>query len=247
MRNFVIGLVGATALLASTSAVAAIVLDQNALVGPRPSGANITLVALAGNIIASGPNGGTQIVDQRFVQTITAGKSGQLASVNLQTFNVGPANGIFRLSLIDGDYGIGARTVLGTQNYALASIASGISLVAFDTTAFGFDVNPGKSFSILGQVFGPLPSSFIFGLEGYGSFPVSGQPLVAQGLTRYAGGTRYQFIGTSAPIDTRRDIGFQTYVASVPEPGNWAMMILGFGIAGGAMRSSKRRTMVTFG
>ena len=33
--------------------------------------------------------------------------------------------------------------------------------------------------------------------------------------------------------------------AAVPEPGTWAMMILGFGFVGGAMRSAKRRHRVS--
>lgn len=33
--------------------------------------------------------------------------------------------------------------------------------------------------------------------------------------------------------------------AAVPEPGTWAMMLLGFGFVGGAMRSAKRRQKLT--
>jgi hypothetical protein len=35
-------------------------------------------------------------------------------------------------------------------------------------------------------------------------------------------------------------------IGAVPEPATWAMMTLGFGIVGGALRSSRRRTRVTF-
>ena len=35
-------------------------------------------------------------------------------------------------------------------------------------------------------------------------------------------------------------------VAAVPEPATWAMMLLGFGFVGGALRSAKRRQNVTF-
>lgn len=34
-------------------------------------------------------------------------------------------------------------------------------------------------------------------------------------------------------------------IAAVPEPGTWAMMLLGFGFVGGAMRSAKRRQKLT--
>jgi hypothetical protein len=38
------------------------------------------------------------------------------------------------------------------------------------------------------------------------------------------------------------DYGFRTYVAAVPEPGAWALMILGFGAAGAAVRRRRVRT-----
>ena len=37
------------------------------------------------------------------------------------------------------------------------------------------------------------------------------------------------------------DLGFRTYVNSVPEPATWAMMIVGFGLVGGSMR--RRHTL----
>lgn len=37
-----------------------------------------------------------------------------------------------------------------------------------------------------------------------------------------------------------------TQVGAVPEPGTWAMMLIGFGAVGGAMRSAKRRRKATF-
>jgi hypothetical protein len=45
------------------------------------------------------------------------------------------------------------------------------------------------------------------------------------------------------------DYTFRTYTsdvsAAVPEPGTWAMMLIGFGVVGGAMRTAKRRRKVT--
>jgi len=34
--------------------------------------------------------------------------------------------------------------------------------------------------------------------------------------------------------------GTVTYVLGVPEPGSWALMLVGFGVVGGALRSSRR-------
>lgn len=38
----------------------------------------------------------------------------------------------------------------------------------------------------------------------------------------------------------------QTVAAVVPEPATWGMMMLGFGLVGGAMRSSRRKVKVTY-
>lgn len=43
------------------------------------------------------------------------------------------------------------------------------------------------------------------------------------------------------------DFTFSDAVAAVPEPATWAMLILGFGMAGGAMRYRRRSTRVVFG
>jgi len=40
---------------------------------------------------------------------------------------------------------------------------------------------------------------------------------------------------------------FEGTLSSAPEPASWAMMIAGFGIVGGAMRSSRRNAAVNFG
>ena len=39
---------------------------------------------------------------------------------------------------------------------------------------------------------------------------------------------------------------FSSAVAAVPEPETWALMLIGFGFVGGAMRSAKRRPKVAF-
>ena len=48
---------------------------------------------------------------------------------------------------------------------------------------------------------------------------------------------------TSANLD---NINLTVPEGSVPEPATWALMILGFGLVGGAMRKSKQRVRVTY-
>ncbi|OBX18584.1 hypothetical protein A9995_11510 [Erythrobacter sp. QSSC1-22B] len=51
-------------------------------------------------------------------------------------------------------------------------------------------------------------------------------------------------IQQAAYSDMNRQFQFAA-IAAVPEPGTWAMMLLGFGFIGSAMRSAKRRQKVT--
>ena len=43
---------------------------------------------------------------------------------------------------------------------------------------------------------------------------------------------------------TNNSFEFDNIITSVPEPGTWGMMILGFGLAGGALRSRRRNGLV---
>ncbi|MBA4010709.1 MAG: hypothetical protein C0481_02475 [Phenylobacterium sp.] len=56
----------------------------------------------------------------------------------------------------------------------------------------------------------------------------------------YAGGKAFTFI-PAGMYHTDYDMNFRTWVSGVPEPSAWAMMILGFGAAGSAIRSSRKR------
>jgi hypothetical protein len=61
----------------------------------------------------------------------------------------------------------------------------------------------------------------------------------------------FDAIGWNLNVDALANPGYtytsaQAYTAAVPEPATWAMMIAGFGVAGGALRRSRRTTRVTF-
>jgi hypothetical protein len=62
--------------------------------------------------------------------------------------------------------------------------------------------------------------------------------------SRSSAGTLSFATGTFTLPDT--DGGFATVaVAAIPEPTTWALMIAGFGLAGGALRSQRRRAVAT--
>jgi hypothetical protein len=66
-----------------------------------------------------------------------------------------------------------------------------------------------------------------------------------------AGDQFFVNIAFTGAIDTARfsfaGLWDDTAVASVPEPANWAMMLGGFGMIGGVMRSRRRNPAVSFG
>lgn len=55
---------------------------------------------------------------------------------------------------------------------------------------------------------------------------------------------RFDLIGGDNRLTTFAQIG--TGVGAVPEPGTWAMMIVGFGVAGAAMRRRRKQAAVQF-
>jgi len=55
---------------------------------------------------------------------------------------------------------------------------------------------------------------------------------------------RLNFAGLSYDTDTALALNFSSQVSAIPEPASWAMMMLGLGFVGGAMRSTKQRQKV---
>lgn len=83
-----------------------------------------------------------------------------------------------------------------------------------------------------------------------GNFPCGTK--VAESFVNSTGGN-YQNVGDTSAYVNDWAVGaqFVNYafridtVAAVPEPATWALMLLGFGFVGGALRSAKRRQKVT--
>lgn len=112
--------------------------------------------------------------------------------------------------------------VVGTVNGANATI---------DTISFGTGVFATLSINAAGLGFtqfaggGPL-------FTGPGSAPV------------FSAGT-FQLTNPFFPDQNSTLVISQQAAAAVPEPATWALMLLGFGFVGGAMRTAKRRQKVT--
>lgn len=222
---------------------AAVIIDQVSL-APTMYG-NARVVSLAG-VIPSGTYAGYRVST---VQTITAGQNGRLDHVDFSVLHFfGYGNLV--MSLIDGDYAAGARTIIGQSVLSFQSLpysaAPNILNQTFQTTGFNHQVTNGQKFSLLLDTTQDTTGFVAFGV-GYADIDPSTMLPTNSYLPNYSGGKAISPSNISNPptplFDS--DINFITYVdtaAGVPEPATWALLIVGFGIVGGALRI--RRTTI---
>lgn len=160
-----------------------------------------------------------------------------LASAFLMSAPASAAEYIFDIS-IGGSSGSGVFTTQGDAS-------SGLTLIESLTGTFG-----GASMTLLAPGSYPLPLSTANDNLFTTAFPY----FTFNGMSFSASGTNYNIWnnnGALSACSTGRSC-FQSasftaseVTAAVPEPGTWAMMLLGFGFVGGAMRSAKRRQKIT--
>lgn len=132
-------------------------------------------------------------------------------------------------------------------------------------SVFGFNTTPGGDF-VLELLGGSATFAFLNPVSSFG-FKLTGVQLsnlsvmfndgTAQNVAVVNNGSGVQFFGasgfsnlvTSFTLNASGDaIGVDdlrfSSAAAVPEPATWALMLLGFGFVGGALRSKKRRQNV---
>jgi hypothetical protein len=177
------------------------------------------------------------------LQFVTAGVSGNLSRVDLQLAklygNIGAGRLVIGKDLVFDSAGqVESGTNLGEISFAVSSIGDFNNLTSFDTSGLNIFLNAGDQF-----VLAVLPSQDSFEVFRW-----------AFGGNAYAGGAG--FVGRQPTATTEddytwiesddkvipRDYGFRTWMNAVPEPASWAMMVVGFGAIGGAMR--RRRMTV---
>jgi PEP-CTERM motif len=238
------------ALLAQAPAHAAIVLDQSAVTVVQAG--NAAVIARVGTI-APAPS---DPFPPRFgaVQTFTSGLNGRLDSLLFQAAQLASTpSGFVVMSLIDGDYETGARSVVwqgGAPFAALPTLTAangGLTGLLFDVSGADYQVAVGQRYSVLFEAQSPVPVDNIALVIGQGTRPGPTPPVFSG--PNYAGG---RFLGIrndvllgASPIEY--DIGFQSFVdvqaPAVPEASTWIMMILGFGCAGVAVRRRARTSL----
>ena len=230
---------------AAAPALALRVVDQTNLVDPA-SGMLLASAINRSDTPAASPIGQAQ--------TVTAGRAGILAAVDLQllAYRPSPRNEPLSFSIYDGALVEGSGSLIGTLQIAQADIPSEAEaqagqLLTLDVSSFNYAVTAGQTFTIYTFI---QPSGQPFGrgarlVYGYSSgLDEDGNP-IAVGLD-YSRGYNAVTFGNGSDVATQYDRGFRTYVdvsmTAVPEPEIWALLTFGFGLTGAVMR--RRRPAV---
>ena len=227
----------------SASASAAVTVDQVNLVNPAQG----TLVGSSIRTFA-GNNAG------RYgqLQSVTAGRTGTLARIDLQ-LTVSPQQSrdvAFKVELFSGEPGdTGPLNAAAFKSFTLADVPTAAqaqqgAVFSANLLDLGFSVAAGAKFSYAVTIADELvnrqgPTVVL----GYLSSDLDefGAPIIV-GLD-YQGGFNTLLNSDGARLVSGLDRGFRTWVdvTAVPEPVSWALMVLGFGTAGAAVRRRRAR------
>ncbi len=174
------------------------------------------------------------------IQTFTAGTTGTLSLLQFQGGKAYDTLGQLTMSLIDGDYDAGARTIVTTSTLdfnQLALITPGAPpLIDFALGSAEYQVAPGQRYSVVFDAASPDQFGFLAMYIGAGTPQDDGTTLFTG--SGYNGGVSLAAVNGILTFPTYDyDVGFRSYVdaastAAVPEPASWAMLIAGFGMIG---------------
>lgn len=224
--------------LAATPAAASVVLDQSTFTATQSADSSMT-----GMIPTGYP------VHQTMLQTVTAGVSGILTRLDLK-IRQSYGSGNMELLVFNGGYlgaGVSADAygnVAASAVFSLASLpqkTADIGTWDGTETVTSFDLSSAAFHLVAGQVY----SFSVRSAEPYG---VVNAALLSTSSQPYSGGHQYVSSNIGLRYLDYNDpaVQFRTYVddgldvAAVPEPATWAMLMLGFGGTGYAMRRKNK-------
>ncbi len=141
----------------------------------------------------------------------------------------------------------GFQTVSGFGETSEPNLAFNAGGPAFANTSFGF-----TAFNFTAGFFQPGTVSVFSGIGGTGTLLGSltgllGNPnaFTLQSVRFTGVGRSVTFVGPNATLGVD-DFNFTLAGGGIPEPATWAMMLIGFGIVGGAMRGRKATVRVAY-
>ena len=212
-------------------------------VAAMPASATTTLE------VVSGPTG------QRAVTLPYVGLAGQsftafdtdLSAIGFQWEALNPdhANLPITLSLLAGATLSG--NALFTTSFTLPTSIDDLTATWFDVDVTGWQVTTGESYTLVLSTGNSYRNAIVLGPEvNIYTGAVLGGDAYAGGTALFQNAPYSGFCETSGLCDLNFRITAATPQVAVPEPQSWALMTLGFGLLGGALRAGKRRTAIRF-
>lgn len=184
--------------------------------------------------------------------TLIVNGSGQLTGatgvlVNGSTFNVHFVDGTCP-ALFDGCDAASDFTFQTAEDAVTAAQAL-LDQVFIDTAQGQFDSDPFLTFGCSSNRFDRCAAIIPFGLNsisGNWQGRTAGNEAITDDISVAGAGLNITTDDVLNPVGGPPAV-FAVFdsAAAVPEPSTWAMMLIGFGAVGGAMRSAKRRQRVT--
>jgi hypothetical protein len=222
LKAFAVSVVAALAVAAPASSQT---LDQTSLVGD-----GFTFPTWQGAVFAPG----APTPPYGYLQSFTVGISGLLASIAVGVVNTSDAAFPLTFSLYSGVPTNVASEALYTTNWSAPQFNVPLnvytpwsSLPTIDLSAANIQVTAGQQLTF--ALTTPTASTHDLSWLNY----VNGVPFTMEGGDAYT--VSYSgFVGKIQPFGG--DFAFRTFVAGVPEPQAWALMIVGFAAAGAGLR-----------
>lgn len=231
MRKQLCAALAGAGLMAALPAAAAVVMDVNNYKGFFPS---------SGFEASSYYQGGPfPYLHTNLYQTWTVGVAGQLVGIDIYGQYQG-ADGNFRLEVFRGGNPTAAgafssANLLGVVNRAFTTPKPpGFAYaMSFDFTSADIFAEAGEKLTFRMSV---DPCATTTCVRRFTTYPNGSGGQTTNG---YAGGGLFTKQGFGAITALNTDANFRTFMAPVPEPATWAILIVGFGVAGAGLRRQR--------
>ena len=199
--------------------------------------------------VVSGTNGVRSVTiasQDPLGQSFTATNT-NLTSVGFQfnALNPGASNLPISLSLLAGETLTG--TALYSTSFTLPTSINDRTATWYDLDITGWNVDAGSKYTFVMTTGNSFRNAIVLGPEIniYNGQALSGDAY-AGGTALFSNSPYSGYCETNGTCDLNFRVSSFTPSGAVPEPASWALMIVGFGLTGGAMRRRKPSTKIAF-